>query len=112
MCRVLLIAASRRAHVGSTCFLFQAACRSFPVIGPGPEIRAGPIGWSAPLPGIEERSDLTGVQVLGGPQGPTERPTALCQIEAPNLWVQPRSPSGEAVPSIGDEDPVDGHDAQ
>lgn len=82
------------------------------MIGPDPEIRAGPIGWSDSLPGFEERSDLTGVQVFGGPQGPTERPTALCQIEASRVWMQPRSPAGEAVPSIGDQDPVHGHDAQ
>jgi len=108
VCRVLLIAASRRAHVGSTCFLFQAA----PAIGPVPGFRVDQIRWSGRLPETEEPTDLAGVEMFGEPQGPAERPTALCHVEAPRIGVQPRSPAGEAVPRVGDDHPVHGHDAQ
>ncbi len=108
MCRVLLIAASRRAHVGSTCFLFQAALS----IGPGTAFRAGPIRRSGALRVPEEVSDLADVEVFGDPEGPAERPTALCRVEASRIGMQPRSPAGEAVPKIGNDVPVHGHDAQ
>jgi hypothetical protein len=56
--------------------------------------------------------DPADVEVLGGPQGPTERPTALCRVEAPRIGMQPRSPAGEAAPQIRDDHPGHGHDAQ
>ena len=46
------------------------------------------------------------------PKGPAERPTALCRGETTQIGMQPRSPTGEAAPQIGDENPVHGHDAQ
>ena len=108
MCRVLLIAASRRAHVRSTCFLFQAAVS----IGSGPWARGDPIRGPDVLGGPEELSNPAGVEVFGDPQGPTERPTALCRVEASRIGMQPRSPTGEAVPGIGNDFPVHDHDAQ
>ena len=38
------------------------------------------------------------------------RRSALAQ--APQIGMQPRSPTGEPVPRIGNDDPVHGHDAQ
>jgi hypothetical protein len=50
--------------------------------------------------------------VFGDPQGPTERPTALCRVEASRIGMQPRSPAGEAAPRIRSDEPGHGHNAQ
>jgi hypothetical protein len=86
MCRVLLIAASRRDHFGSTCFLFQAMLTKF--------------------------ANLAGVGLTWHPKGPAERPTALCHVKTTRIGMQPRPPAGEAAPRIGNNYPVHGHNAQ
>jgi hypothetical protein len=77
-----------------------------------PQFRDSPIRRPAVVPANEELPDLAGVEVFGGPESPTERPTALCHVEAPLIGMQPRSPAGEAAPQIRDDDPGHGHDAQ
>ncbi len=69
MCRVLLIAASRRAHVGSTCFLFQAALAIGSVLGSGTVRSAGPDGSP------DRRSRWT-LLVSGGSVSRRARPNA------------------------------------
>lgn len=76
-----------------------------------PSVRAGPIRGSVALM-FEEPTDRTGVEMFGDPEGPTERPTALCHVETSRIGMQPRSPAGEATPGIRGENPGHGHDAQ
>ena len=61
---------------------------------------------------FQEQPNPGRVELSGDPQGPTERPTALCRVEAFRAGMQPCSPAGEPVPKIGDEFPVDSHDTQ
>jgi hypothetical protein len=90
--------------LGRPAFFFQAARR--PVVGGGPV--DGPDGFLS----FQESANLGGVELFGEPKGPAERSTTLCQVEAPRLRMQPRSPTGEATPRIGYEHPIHSHDTQ
>lgn len=60
----------------------------------------------------KECANLCGFGRDGQTQGPTERTTTLREVKAPHTGVQPRSPTGEEAPRIGNENPVDSDDAE
>jgi hypothetical protein len=80
--------------------------------GRAPKIRGGPIRGSVVVLRVEESPDLADVEVFGDPEGPTERSTALCGVEASRIGMEPRTPAGEAAPRVRNNDTGHGHDTQ
>src|SRR5664279_3063648 len=112
MCRVLLIAASRGAHEVLTRRSRWVDLLSCPTAGSriprGLRADPGPVGRLL----AKEPADPAGVEWSGDSKSPAERSTALRGVQTPLIGMQPRSPSGETAPWIGDNEPVHGDDAE
>ena len=76
-----------------------------------PSVRTRP-GFALPSDSERNRRTLLVSSGSDAAQCPAERPTSLRAGEATGIGMQPRSPTRQALPGIGNDDSVHGHDAE